>query len=161
MVEIERIDKDLFKSSHLTFRDDGPVSKGAKTRQFSVFSSSSRALLGYVKWWTSWRQYCFFPLNSLFDPKCLRQIAQFCEEATAAHKSRLPLKKHEKKLMLARRQRRMAQLAARKEQAVSWEDDGSDDYPVSDLIDMQTKASVVEGSQDLTPLEVELGTIDF
>lgn len=111
MVGIQRIDLDWFRSSNLDFRDDGPVNVGAKTRQFSVFSRRTRSLLGYVKWWANWRQYCFFPLNSLFDKNCLREVAQFCEEATQAHKARLPNKKRLRNMELAKRQRRMEKLA--------------------------------------------------
>jgi hypothetical protein len=115
MIEIKRIDLDWFRSSRLDYRDDGPVSKGAKTRQFSVFSRANRSLLGYVKWWTNWRQYCFFPLNSLFNYDCLREIAQFCEEATRVHKDRLPkLKTYHKRLAKEARERRMAKLALTK-----------------------------------------------
>ena len=156
MVEIKRVDLDLFKSSHFTFRDDGPVSKAAKTRLFSVFNSSNRSLLGYVKWWGNWRKYCFFPLNSLFDDKCLEQIAVFCREATTAHKSRLPNKKRIKDLQKAKRQRRIEKLAKKK----------LTDEQSSGIIENVTEIpesinQVVEGSQNLTPLEVELGTIQF
>ncbi len=117
MIEIKRIDLDWFRSSHLDFRDDGPFKVGAKTRQFSVFSRANRSLLGYVKWWTQWRQYVFFPLNSLFDKNCLREVAQFCEEVTTVHKDRLPkLKNYHKKIALAARERRIAKLALTKKQ---------------------------------------------
>ena len=115
MIEIKRIDLDWFRSSNLFFKDDGPVSKGAKTRQFSVYSRTTRSLLGYIKWFSNWRKYCFFPLNSLFDDKCLLQVAQFCIEATAAHKSRLPNTKRQKDMALARRQRRIEKLTKGKE----------------------------------------------
>jgi hypothetical protein len=115
MIEIKRIDLDLFKSRNLTFRDDGLIHSGAKTRQFSVFNTSNRALLGYVKWFAFWRQYCFYPLNSVFDSQCLEQVALFMKETTAAHKSRLPNIKRGRDMMKARRQRRIEQLAAQKE----------------------------------------------
>ena len=105
MIEIKRIDLDLFKSRNLTFRDDGLIHSGAKTRQFSVFNTSNRALLGYVKWFAFWRQYCFYPLNSVFDSQCLEQVALFMKETTAAHKSRLPNIKRGRDMMKARRQR--------------------------------------------------------
>jgi hypothetical protein len=115
MIEIKRIDLDLFKSRNLTFRDDGLIHPGAKTRQFSVFNTSNRALLGYIKWFAFWRQYCFYPLNSVFDNQCLEQVALFMKETTAAHKSRLPNIKRGRDMMKARRQRRIEQLAAQKE----------------------------------------------
>ena len=117
MIEIKRIDLDLFRSSNLTFRDDGPLNPGAKTRQFSVFNTSNRALLGYVKWFAHWRKYCFYPLNSVFDNQCLEQVALFMKETTAAHKSRLPNIKRGRDMMKARRQRRIEQLTKQKEDA--------------------------------------------
>jgi len=111
---IKRIEIDTWKSSHLIFIDNGPVSVGAKTRQFSVLSSSTKALLGYVKWYTHWRKYCFYPLNSLFDDQCLEEVAQFMWEATDAHMGRLPNIKRAKALEQRKRQRRIEQLTKRK-----------------------------------------------
>lgn len=152
MVEIKRVDLDLFKSSHLTFRDDGPVKKGGKTRLYSVFNSHNRSLLGYVKWWGNWRKYCFFPLNSLFDDNCLIEIATFCKEATTVHKSRLPNKQRLKDMEKAKRQRRMEKLA--KKRLTESDSNGSIEN-VTEVV--QPENGLVEG---LTPLEVELGTIE-
>ena len=116
MIEIERIDLDLWKSSHLVFRDDGPAHIGSKTRQFSIFDKANQALLGYVKWWTGYRQYSFFPLISVISYTMQRQVAQFCEEATAAHMSRLPNVKRQVDMKKARRERRIAKLALTKQQ---------------------------------------------
>lgn len=122
---------DLFKSRNLTFRDDGLIHPGAKTRQFSVFNTSNRALLGYVKWFAFWRQYCFYPLNSVFDSQCLEQVALFMKETTAAHKSRLPNIKRGRDMMKARRQRRIEQLTKQKEDAtmVSVSESSGSDVP--------------------------------
>jgi hypothetical protein len=112
---IKRLDIDLFKSSHLIFRDEGLIKPGAKTRRYNVFDKTNRSLLGFIKWFPNWRQYCFFPLNSLFNCECLREVALFCEEVTTAHKSRLPgLKKREKEQKLARRQKRIEKLKKKK-----------------------------------------------
>ena len=116
MIEIERIDLDLWKSSHLVFRDDGPAHIGSKTRQFSVFDKAHRSLLGYVKWWTGYRQYGFFQLTSVISYTMMRQVAQFCEEATAAHMSKLPNVKRHVDMKKARRERRIAKLALTKQQ---------------------------------------------
>jgi hypothetical protein len=131
MIEIKRIDLDLFKSRNLTFRDDGLIHSGAKTRQFSVFNTSNRALLGYVKWFAFWRQYCFYPLNSVFDSQCLEQVALFMKETTAAHKSRLPNIKRGRDMMKARRQRRIEQLTKQKEDVtmVSVSESSGSDVP--------------------------------
>lgn len=141
MIEIRRMELDWWKSNHLSFRDDGPVSPGAKTRQFSVFSSSNRALLGYVKWFSHWRKYCFYPLNSLFDDQCLEEIALFMAEATAVHMGRLPNKKRAKEMEQRRRKRRMERLTKKKESStIGLESEKGSCIPDSEM-------QVVEGCQ--------------
>ncbi len=152
--EVEMIEPGRWHSAHLSFTDEGLWRVGAKTRQFNVYSRSSRSLLGYIKWWSGWRQYAFIPLNSVFDPKCMRQIARFCEEATDTHKSRLPNKQRVKDMEKARRERRIKQLALTKQQK-----SGSMDS-VSEEQRPQMLPLLVEGVRDLTPLEIALGTID-
>src|SRR5208337_5028304 len=117
MVEIKRIDKDLYQSSNLTFKDEGYINKGAKTRQYSVFNTFNRSLLGYVKWFAHWRKYCFFPLNSLFDDICLDQVSQFMKDRTSEHKSKLPNIVRTKNMEKARRKRRIEQLTRNKNSA--------------------------------------------
>jgi len=37
--------------------------------------------LGIVKWYCSWRQYCFFPLkDTLFSAGCMQEICLFIEK---------------------------------------------------------------------------------
>ena len=44
-------------------------------------------VLGRISWWSGWRKYAFFPSgNSLYEPTCLRDIAQFIDEQMAARK---------------------------------------------------------------------------
>jgi hypothetical protein len=142
-VTIERIDLDLWKSSNLTFRDDGPVKPGAKTRVFSIFNSSNKSLLGYIKWFPNWRKYCFYPLNSLFDDKCLDQVSTFMKEATAAHKSRLPNIKRQRDMMLARRERKIERLTKQREAATMGNESEGQVEPAP-----ERKNQVVEGDHD-------------
>ena len=88
MVEIKRLDVDLFQSKYLMYRDDGPLNPKAVTRKYSVFNRYNSSLIGYVKWHAPWRAYCFYALNSVFDTACMREIAQFMEETTRAFKER-------------------------------------------------------------------------
>lgn len=56
-----------------------------KTLTWGVLSGN--VCLGLVKWYAQWRKYCFFPYHgSLYDPSCLRDIADFCELQTRSHK---------------------------------------------------------------------------
>lgn len=85
---LTQTDKQWTGGEYLNFKDEGPVSPGSKTRKFSVYSTHSGALLGYVKYFVQWRQYVMFPLNAVFDKKCLREIADFCERATALQREK-------------------------------------------------------------------------
>lgn len=76
------------EGDYLNFKDEGYVTPGSKTRKFSVISRHSGALLGFVKWYVPWRQYTFCPLGGYFDKKCLREIADFCERETNAHREK-------------------------------------------------------------------------
>lgn len=78
--------------SFVIFIDDKPK---AKTRVWAVLSAldspkgTGGAELGFVKWWSHWRKYAFFPNdNTLFEQHCLREIAAFCENQTKKHRPR-------------------------------------------------------------------------
>ncbi len=47
-----------------------------------------RGFLGNILWWPGWRRYVFEPDGPcvLFDAKCLREIADFCEGQTLKHR---------------------------------------------------------------------------
>lgn len=84
---IQQIADNWFQTDYLLFRDDGPVARGRKTRRFAAISRQNRRQLGFVKWYAQWRQYTFFPFAAtVFDKKCLRELAEFCEDRTNAHK---------------------------------------------------------------------------
>lgn len=52
-----------------------------------VISRHNGTSLGDVKWYAKWRQYTFFPgPATLYDCKCLREIAEYCEFKTKEHK---------------------------------------------------------------------------
>lgn len=44
-------------------------------------------VLGNVRWYGAWRCYVYFPVEyTLYEKKCLRDIADFCEAETAKRK---------------------------------------------------------------------------
>lgn len=46
-----------------------------KTRVVQVYSKRNKALLGTIKWYGNWRQYCFFPESAtIFNRTCLGDI---------------------------------------------------------------------------------------
>ena len=67
--------------AHLSF-EILPKRKSRKTEIWAVMDQNGSSL-GEVRWWASWRRYTFHPAeDTLYDPGCLRQIADFCEEQT-------------------------------------------------------------------------------
>lgn len=63
---------------------------GRKTSIWIVRQKDGTAL-GDVRWYGPWRCYSFFPLAStVFERKCLRDIADFCERQTQARRRNVP-----------------------------------------------------------------------
>lgn len=64
-----------------------PKGKGV-TRAWRIETVEGGDNLGTVKWWPAWRKYAFFPEpGKLFEPDCLRDLADFCETQTTARKA--------------------------------------------------------------------------
>lgn len=62
---------------YMTFRE---VSATAKTITVHVTNNASGGLLGQIKWYAPWRQYCFFPADDcVFNHSCLTEIVQFIQ----------------------------------------------------------------------------------
>lgn len=87
-MEFKRFDERMVQSNHLNFDDKGYVSKGAVTKKYAVSSRHNNSLLGYVKFFAQWRQYTFFPFNCILNKDCLREVADFCVELTAAQREK-------------------------------------------------------------------------
>ncbi len=50
----------------------------------------SGMFLGEVKWFGRWRRYSFFPyVDTIYEQKCLREIASFIESRTREHNAEL------------------------------------------------------------------------
>lgn len=48
---------------------------GKKTRIFEVINLSGDYILGFIHWYTAWRQYIFEPLeNTVYSVGCLEDI---------------------------------------------------------------------------------------
>ncbi len=78
----------MIESKYLEFRQ-APGFLAAKTEVWFVLSKSQGALLGTIKWWSGWRQYCFFPeQNTLFNPGCMADISTKIKELMEERKAR-------------------------------------------------------------------------
>jgi len=60
-----------------------------KTDVFNIVSVSGRNILGQIKWFGRWRQYCFFPSNkTIFNKGCLEDINNFITQLMDARKGK-------------------------------------------------------------------------
>lgn len=68
------------EDSYVAFVDEGPTASG-KTRRWSVRNQNSGGRLGMIKWYGSWRRYCFFPRGDIvLSAGCMTDITAFIEE---------------------------------------------------------------------------------
>ncbi len=59
-----------------------------KTNRWQVVTLDGSIVLGSVHWFGRWRGYAFFPLiDTVFERRCLRDIADFCEQKTKEHRA--------------------------------------------------------------------------
>jgi len=65
------------------------VGDTGKTEIWNIISKSSEFILGQIKWYGPWRQYCFFPSpNSVFNNGCMEDIKKFIGELMSARRYR-------------------------------------------------------------------------
>jgi len=56
-----------------------------KTSRWSIHNIRSQAFLGEIKWYSAWRQYCFFTtMDAVFNDSCMRDILDFIGQLSAA-----------------------------------------------------------------------------
>lgn len=54
------------------------IEQKPKTSVYAVRNIKSQAILGWIKWYPTWRQYCFFPESDcVFNIDCLKDIIEF------------------------------------------------------------------------------------
>jgi hypothetical protein len=52
-----------------------------KTSVWACMNTENRSVLGHVKWYGPWRQYCFFPeAFVVFHNGCLQDICHFIQQ---------------------------------------------------------------------------------
>ena len=57
------------------------LEKKPKTSVYAVINVKLGNILGIIKWYPSWRQYCFFPeSDTVFNKDCLSDIENFVQE---------------------------------------------------------------------------------
>ena len=64
---------------YLVIIERSPV-PNRKTSRFNVRRRDNECLLGEIKWYSSWRQYCLFPVDdTVWSVGCLTDIQNFIE----------------------------------------------------------------------------------
>lgn len=59
------------------------------TLRWEVRAKRDGVLLGSIKWYPGWRTYAFYPApETIFEKKCLREIADFLHRETQVIKTR-------------------------------------------------------------------------
>jgi hypothetical protein len=72
------------KGKWITFRRAASI---GKTERWLIVSENGGEI-GAIRWYGPWRRYCFLPLEgTVYEEQCLREIADFCERLTKAHKA--------------------------------------------------------------------------
>lgn len=61
------------------------TSDSGKTGIWEVRNKYHKTVIGEVRWYGAWRKYGFFSDGGVFEPACLRYIADFVEEKTKEH----------------------------------------------------------------------------
>jgi len=70
--------KDEIKYKYIEMNRLEKEDKNKKTDVYSVKNIKSQFVIGLIKWYPSWRQYCFFPSNdTLYSLGCLDNIVNF------------------------------------------------------------------------------------
>ena len=65
-----------------------PPKPGFKTGIWSVRNNKSSTHLGWIKWYSFWRQYCFFPVEqTIYSTECLKDIFEFINTINIKYKN--------------------------------------------------------------------------
>lgn len=72
---------------------EGPPSKSGRTKTWWVVQKQNDIHLGWIGWWGSWRRYAFYPkADTVYEEKCLAQIAEFIIAKTKEHRARIKVR---------------------------------------------------------------------
>lgn len=60
--------------------------EGKKTNIWEILNNNSKVLLGTIRWYGAWRQYCLFSRNAVLNKTCLDDIKEFMAAAMEERK---------------------------------------------------------------------------
>jgi len=74
----------MIQSKYMKFDKIGDT---GKTEIWDILSKSSGFVLGKIKWYGPWRQYCFYPSpNSVFNNDCMTDIQKLIKNLQEDHR---------------------------------------------------------------------------
>lgn len=78
------------KYKHIYFREVSHLyRKDRKTKVWDCLNIQSDTLLAIIKWYPSWRQYCFFvEEGTVFSRGCLEDVLDFLKQIRGTRKSK-------------------------------------------------------------------------
>jgi len=65
------------------------VAKKPKTNVYQVVNKQQHSVIGIIKWYPSWRHYCYFPYDdTIYSDRCMIKIGEFIKELNEEHKGK-------------------------------------------------------------------------
>ena len=67
-------------------------SPSGKTQKWTVRSAADggNTLLGEIRWFSNWRQYCFYPAaDTIWNSDCLDEVTRYLAKVNREHKERI------------------------------------------------------------------------
>ena len=65
------------------------VGDTGKTEIWNIISKSNNFILGQIRWYGPWRQYCFYPTpHTVFNPTCMEDISKQIKELMVKRRRR-------------------------------------------------------------------------
>jgi hypothetical protein len=73
-----------YRYIHFVLEDNGK----RRTQVWACLNNKSNAELGIVKWYSAWRQYCYFPERpAIYSDGCLHDVASFVASLNDKYRS--------------------------------------------------------------------------
>ena len=64
------------------------VDEKPKTKVWGLFAKKDYDVIGQIRWYPPWRQYCLFPSDDVvFSAGCLSDIVEFIAKANREHRT--------------------------------------------------------------------------
>lgn len=83
------------EGKHILFKEHPQPKR--KTMVWVVVNRYEGSAIGYIGWFPKFRKFSFYPnAGTVYEEKCLRDIAEFCETETKKHTEKLRKAKQEK-----------------------------------------------------------------